>query len=153
MRSRAFTMLELTATAVVLLIIVGMGFIGTRSVQNKTTATVAKTELTQVAQVLQSLYESRGYYPTDKAEISAVEGGLVVTAGALSVAGVVSLAVTIEGEDDVLGLAALDKSGQCIALRVGPIDSLVARRSSVFKPTPALPCSGMTALTIVGASW
>jgi len=67
-------MLELTATAVVLLIIVGMGFIGTRSVQNKTTATVAKTELIQVAQVLQSLYESRGYYPTDKAEVSAVEG-------------------------------------------------------------------------------
>lgn len=146
-------MLELTATAVVLLIVVGMAFIGTRSVQNKTTATVAKTELTQVAQVLQSLYESRGYYPTDKAEIASVEGGLVVSAGAVSVSGTVSLAVTIEGEDDVLGLAALDKSGQCVALRVGPIDSLVARRSSVFKPTPALPCSGMTALAIVGSSW
>ena len=153
MRSRAFTMLELTATAVVLLIVVGMAFAGTRSVQNKTNANVVKTELTQVAQVLQSLYESRGYYPTDKAEISNVEGALIVSAGTLSEDGVVSLAVTVEGEDDVLGLAALDKSGQCVALRVGPIDSLVARRSSVFKPTPALPCSGMTALTIVGASW
>lgn len=153
MRAKAFTMLELTATAVVLLIVAGMAFVGTRSVQNKTTATVVKTELTQVAQVLQSLYESRGYYPTDKAEISAVEGGLVVSAGAVATPGVVSIAVTIEGEDDVLGLAALDKSGQCVALRVGPIDALVARRSSVFKPTPALPCSGMTALTIVGSSW
>lgn len=153
MRAKAFTMLELTATAVVLLIVAGMAFVGTRSVQNKTTANVVKTELTQVAQVLQSLYESRGYYPTDKAEISSVEGGLGVSAGAVAVSGTVSLAVTIEGEDDVLGLAALDKSGQCVALRIGPIDSLVARRSSVFKPTPVLPCSGMTALTIVGSSW
>ena len=153
MRAKAFTMLELTATAVVLLIVAGMAFVGTRSVQNKTTANVVKTELTQVAQVLQSLYESRGYYPTDKAEISSVEGGLGISAGAVAVSGTVSLAVTIEGEDDVLGLAALDKSGQCVALRIGPIDSLVARRSSVFKPTPVRPCSGMAALTIVGSSW
>lgn len=150
---RCFTTVELVMVCLVLLIVTGLGFMGFKAVEDTGTLKNTQTEAVQVEGLMLGFYQSRGFYPQDQATIASLEPDLVVTSGPSSAPDVYSLAVTVESEYDVMGIAVLDPSGSCLASRIAPPDSGIARRSSIFKPTVAQPCSGFTALSISGVQW
>lgn len=149
-RPRAFSLLELTAVGVVLLTLMGISVVGFRAVEKRTVANRAKTELTQLASSLQGYYNARGYYPTDAPTLKIIEPNLRATTATLTERGVVSLMTTNVSGVDVLGLAILDESGQCVMLRVTP-DRSPSRASSTGGAPSS--CSGTAATAITGVEW
>jgi Tfp pilus assembly protein PilE len=151
--SRGFTTVELVTVCLVLLIVTGLGFMGFKAVEDTGSIKNTQTELVQVEGLMLGFYQSRGFYPQDQSLVSSLEPDLVVTSGPSSSPDEYSLSVLAEDSYDVIGIAVMDHSGSCVASRIAPADSGIARRSSVFKPTVAQPCSGFSALSIVGAQW
>ena len=148
---RAFTLIEMTVVGVVLLTIVAMSFVGFRAVDRRATGNRAKTELTQLAASLQGYYNSRGYYPTDQTTLAKIEPNLVFQTSTITKQGVVSIAVGSSDGTDVLGMALLDASNQCVALRVTP--DLAPSRASIVVDAPSGGCSGTYAISITGVTW
>jgi Tfp pilus assembly protein PilE len=148
---RAFTLIEMTVVGVILLTLVSMSFVGFRAIDRRATGNRAKTELTQLTASLQGYYDARGYYPTDQTTLAKIEPGLVFQTSTITKQGVVSIAVGSSGGMDVLGVAQLDSSNQCVALRVTP--NLTPSRASVVIDAPSGGCSGTYALSITGSSW
>jgi hypothetical protein len=150
---RCFTTVELVMVCLVLLIVTGLGFMGFKAVEDTGTLKNTQTEMVQVEGLMLGFYQARGFYPQDQSLVSSLEPDLLVTSGPSSSPDSYSLAVSTEGQQDILGIAVLDHSGSCVASRIAPTDSDIARRSSIFKPTVSQPCSGFSALSIVGIQW
>jgi hypothetical protein len=150
---RCFTTIELVMVCLVLLIVTGLGFMGFKSVEDTGSLKNTQIEMVQVEGLMLGFYQARGFYPQDQALVASLEPDLFVTSGPSSSNDSYSLAVSVDDQQDILGIAVLDHSGSCVASRIAPTDSDVTRRSSIFKPTVSQPCSGFSALSIVGLQW
>lgn len=150
MRRRAFTLIELTVVGTLLLTLIGLAFVGYKAVESRTTANRAKVELTQMAASMQGWYNARGWYPTDTDSLTRMEPDIKTTTGTLTKKGVVSIATTNLNGVDVLGLAEIDESSQCLLLRVTP-DRSPTRASKILQSSAG--CSGEAALAVTGTEW
>lgn len=143
---RGFTLLEMTVVGVIaltLMAVIAFGFLG---VEKDTSAGHVETQLRQVSSSLRAYYESRGYFPTDATTLGTLEPGFTFTTGQVTEEGPVSIVAGVYGDTDVVALASLDASGQCVVLREGPNGAGVAPASSTFTPDSSKSCSASAAI-------
>lgn len=114
---RGFTLLEVTATLVVVTVLATLATIGGARVIAKSQDSAAGTLLHGVAAAEQMRYSSRGMFVDDPAAMSQLSStGRYVAGSTAATAGVVSVTAGTVGGSDAVGLATVSDSGQCFTL-------------------------------------
>lgn len=147
--ARAFTLVEMIVTLVVISILVSLSLFGAVSFMKRSHDSDARERLHEVTQLEQSLANTWGSYSEAASDFSNLSGSTSVTHLASSGPSVVSTNVGTQG---TLGLAVKSASGRCLYVRVA---SLLAGGDAldVTSDVPkSAPCRGTEALPAMEGS-
>lgn len=140
--ARAFTLVEMIVTLVLVTILIGLSVFGAVTFMKRSHDSDARERLHEVTQVEQSLANTWGSYSEASSDFTNLSGSTTVTHLASSGASEVSANVGTEG---TLGLAIRSASGRCLYVRVA---SLLAGGDALELEDvpPSAPCRGVEAL-------
>lgn len=122
---RAFTVLELVVTMVVVTTLASVGAVGLNAVNDRQQRDIAKSDVDMVAQAqlrFASLYDTFTDYPLDLTGFAAPPKAITVVTNPAMESRVVSMALGSEGG---LGLSARATDGSCWFRYLPPLGSLV----------------------------
>lgn len=140
-RTRAFTLLEVIVTLVLLGIVGATAVAGTTAFLDRTRDTEARAALDNVVLLQQSFANGFGTYASEPADLKVGRDLEVVPGGDLSDSGsTISMSVSDQGS---LGLAVLSDSGTCLLRSVTALD---AGAETITRPVTGEPCTGQAAL-------
>jgi prepilin-type N-terminal cleavage/methylation domain-containing protein len=155
---RGFTLVELVAVVVVMLLLVGVAAFGYTSVQRGVRSSAAKDVLRTIAASQQLHFDSRGSFASSSvADLQQVANNQPGYTANGNTAPTKPLQVSVSeglahGEVPVVSLATTVRGGTCVVLAAFPTDSGRDNKEGVFKKGEYSTCTGAAALTLLKVS-
>lgn len=157
---RAFSLIELTVTMVVLLALVGVAFVAFVRTEQTGSLEAAKTELSQASASTSAFQQGHGFFPQTPTALKQLEPGIDWTAGPATKDKQISFAHAVVSDTQVFGLALRADKKLCVTVAVPQFGSEVDVVRDWFEigtgvddvGVPRGACSGAAALTRSGDS-
>lgn len=147
--TRGFTLIELAITFFVLGLLTTATFVSMTSVRDRAQEADAQMRLRGVAAAQNFLFEARGYFTADQAELTALENAYLYTVDDTPApldSKQVSVSVVVLSSEQVVGMATYSPNGRCHTLRMAEPSSAVPDAKVRFTTGDPMPCSGTTAI-------